>query len=70
MLKILCRNEKCTASNRIFTWNEHPHLEAEGKLAKEGDKGAISFVVKCTFCGTKNKIWVTKVKTIVFSREP
>ena len=62
MLKILCCNEKCTAPDRIFSWNERPYLEAEGKLAKEGDEGAVSFVVPCKYCGTKNKIWVTKVR--------
>lgn len=70
MLKILCRNDECTAPNHIFQWDERPHLEEDGKLAKEGDKGAVPFVVNCTSCGTKNKIWVTKVKTIVFPREP
>ena len=62
MLKILCINEKCTAPDRVFSWNERPHLEADGKLAKEGDEGAVSFVVPCKYCGTKNKIWVTKVR--------
>lgn len=62
MLKILCYNEKCTAPDRIFTWNERTHLEAEGKLVKEGDEGAVSFVVLCKYCGTKNKICVTKVR--------
>jgi hypothetical protein len=62
MLKILCSNEKCTAPDRIFLWNERSHLEADGKLAKEGDEGAVSFVVPCKYCGTRNKIWVTKVR--------
>jgi len=62
MLKILCVNEKCTAPNRIFLWNERPYLEADGKLAEEGDEDAVSFVVPCKNCGTKNKIWVTKVR--------
>ena len=64
MLKILCNNEKCTAQDRIFLWNERSYLEAEGKLAKEGDKDAVSFIVTCNSCGTKNKIWVTKVREI------
>jgi hypothetical protein len=62
MLKILCVNEKCTAPNRIFLWNERPHLEAEGKLAEEGDEDAVSFIVSCKYCGARNKIWVTKLR--------
>jgi hypothetical protein len=46
----------------MFLWDERPHLEEEGKPAGKGDEGAVSFVVLCTSCGTKNKIWVTKVK--------
>ena len=63
MLKIKCCNEKCPGPGRIFTWNERPHLQAEGRLAQEGDDGAVSFVVQCKHCGTKNKIWVTKLLT-------
>jgi hypothetical protein len=63
MLRIQCLNPNCTAPDRIFTWNERPHLLAEGKLAQEGDDGAVSFVVQCKHCGTKNKIYVTKLKT-------
>ena len=62
MLKILCCNEKCKAPDRIFRWNERPHLEADGRLAKEGDEGAVSFIVPCKYCGTRNKIWVTKLR--------
>jgi hypothetical protein len=70
MLKILCCNEKCTAPDRIFLWNERPYLEADGKLAKEGDKGAVSFIVPCKYCGTRNKIWVTKLrKTVDITRD-
>ena len=61
MIRIKCINSKCSAPDRIFPWNERPHLEAEGKLAEVGDEGAVSFAVQCKFCGTKNKIWVTKV---------
>lgn len=68
MLKILCCNEKCTAPDRIFPWNERPHLEAEGKLAEVGDEGAVSFVVLCKYCGAKNKIWVTKAREILVER--
>ena len=68
MLKILCCNEKCTAPDRIFLWNERPNLEVDGKLAKEGNEGAVSFVVPCKYCGTKNKIWVTKVREIKVTR--
>lgn len=64
MLKIQCCNEKCTAPGRIFQWNERPHLIADGKLVEEGDEGAVSFVVLCPSCGTKNKIRVTKVREI------
>lgn len=63
MLKIKCCNDKCTAPDRIFTWNERFHLRAEGRLAQEEDDDAVSFVVQCKHCGTKNKIWVTKLKT-------
>ena len=62
MLKILCCNEKCTAPDRIFLWNERPYLEADGKLAKESDEGTVSFIVPCKYCGTRNKIWVTKLR--------
>jgi hypothetical protein len=68
MLKIQCCNKECTAPDRIFPWNERPHLQVEGKLAQEGDDGAVSFVVQCKHCGTKNKIWVTKVKKIDATR--
>ena len=68
MLKIKCCNEKCTAPSRVFSWNERPHLEAEGRLAQEGDEDAVSFVVQCKYCGTKNKIWVTKVQKIDVKR--
>jgi hypothetical protein len=64
MLKIQCCNEKCTAPGRIFQWNERPHLEADGRLAKEGDEGAVPFILLCPSCGTKNKIRVTKVREI------
>ena len=40
-----------------------PTFMAEGKLAQEGDDDAVSFVVQCKHCGTKNKIYVTKLKT-------
>ena len=63
MLKIRCCNDKCPAPDRIFTWNERPHLMTEGRLAQEGDDDAVSFVVQCKHCGTKNKIWVTKLLT-------
>jgi hypothetical protein len=63
MLRIKCYNPNCTAPDRIFTWNERPHLLAEGCLAQEGDDGAVSFVVQCKHCGTKNKVWVTKLLT-------
>jgi hypothetical protein len=69
MLKILCCNEKCKAPDRKFSWNEGPHLETEGRLAKEGDEGAVSFVVLCPSCGTKNKIWVTKVRKIEVTKK-
>ena len=68
MLKILCRNEKCTAPGMMFPWNERPYLEEEGKLAKEGDEGAVSFILPCKYCGTRNKIWVTKIREIKVTR--
>ena len=61
MLKIQCCNDKCPGPGRIFAWNERPHLQAEGRLAQEGEDGAVSFSVQCKHCGTKNKIYVTKV---------
>lgn len=70
MLRIQCINPKCTAPERIFTWNERPHLQAEGRLAQEGDDGAVSFVVQCKHCGTKNKIYVTKLLTMGATRGP
>ncbi len=69
MLKILCCNEKCTAPGRIFLWDERSHLLAEGKLAKKEDEGAVSFVERCPSCGTKNKIWVTKVRETEVTRK-
>lgn len=63
MLKIKCCNDKCPAPDRIFTWNERPHLLAEGRLAQECDDDAVSFVVQCKYCGAKNKIYVTKLPT-------
>jgi hypothetical protein len=63
MIKIKCCNNKCSAPDGIFIWNERPHLLAEGRLAQEGDDGAVSFVVQCKHCGTKNKIYVTKLLT-------
>jgi hypothetical protein len=68
MIRIKCINSKCTAPDRIFPWNERPHLESEGNLAEEGDDGAVSFVVTCNYCGTKNKIWVTRVRKIGVTR--
>ena len=68
MLKIQCCNEKCPAPGRIFQWDERTNLLADGKLAKKGDEGAVSFVAKCTSCGTKNKIYVTKVQTKIVTR--
>lgn len=70
MLRIQCINPKCTAPERIFTWNERPHLQAEGRLAQEGDDGAVSFVVQCKHCGTKNEIYVTKLLTMGATRGP
>ncbi|MDD4163132.1 MAG: hypothetical protein PHW87_11710 [Methanothrix sp.] len=69
MLKILCCNEKCTAPGRIFLWDERSYLLAEGKLAKKEDEGAVSFVERCPSCGTKNKIWVTKVRETEVTRK-
>lgn len=63
MLKIQCCNEKCPAPDRMFLWNERPHLQAEGRLTEGGADGAVSFVVYCRHCGTRNKIWVTKLLT-------
>ena len=69
MLKIQCCNEKCTAPCRIFQWDERLHLQADGKLAKNGDDGAVSFVERCPYCGTKNKIYVTKVRETEVTRK-
>jgi hypothetical protein len=62
MLKIQCCNEKCTAPDRIFLWDEHQNLQANGKLSKKEDDGAVSFVERCPSCGTRNKFYVTKVQ--------
>ncbi|HPS92235.1 MAG TPA: hypothetical protein PKV33_08765 [Methanothrix sp.] len=62
MLKIQCCNEKCTAPEGIFPWDERPNLQADGKLARKGEEGAVSFVERCPFCGMKNKFYVTKVQ--------
>jgi hypothetical protein len=62
MLKILCCNAMCTAPERTFEWDEKDDLQAGGRLAEKGDEDAVSFVRTCPYCGTKNKIWVTKVK--------
>jgi len=69
MLKIKCCNEKCTAPERIFPWNERPHLRADGRLATEDDEDAISFIERCPYCGTRNKIRVTKVKETEVTRD-
>ena len=69
MLKIQCCNEKCTAPSGIFLWNECPHLQADGKLAKKGDSGAVSFVERCPYCGTRNKFYVTKLLKKIVTRE-
>lgn len=61
MIKILCCNEKCTAKDRKFEWDERPHLDEGGRLAAPGERG-ISFLVDCPVCGTPNKIRVVKLK--------
>jgi hypothetical protein len=68
MLKILCCNEKCTALDRIFQWDEQAHLKSDGKLAKKGDDGAVSFAETCPSCGIRNKFYVTKVQKIDVTR--
>jgi hypothetical protein len=69
MLKILCCNEKCTAPGGIFQWDERPHLQADGKLARKGDDEAVSFVERCPSCGTRNKFYVTKLLKKIVTRE-
>jgi hypothetical protein len=68
MLKIQCCNERCTSSDRIFQWDEQAHLQSDGKLARKGDSGAVSFVERCPFCGTKNKFYVTKLQKKTVTR--
>lgn len=68
MLKIKCCNGNCTAPGKIFLWNERPHLEADGRLATEDDEDAASFIERCPYCGTKNKIRVTKLIETVETR--
>jgi hypothetical protein len=68
MLKILCCNEKCTASGRKFEWDDRKNLLADGKLASKGDAEAVSFVERCPFCGTKNKFYVTKLQKKTVTR--
>ncbi len=62
MVIIKCINPKCPAPNGKFDWDEHPSLESDGRLAKQGDIGAKSFAVDCTYCGIRNKIWLIKIK--------
>jgi hypothetical protein len=62
MLRIKCINPKCTAPVGKFTLDDSSH--AEGGAAAPGDKGAISFLVDCPYCGTENKIWLFKVKQV------
>jgi len=61
MVKIKCINPKCTAPNGCFEWDEHTSLEDDGRVAKQGDPGAKSFVVDCPYCGAANKIWLVKI---------
>jgi hypothetical protein len=68
MIRIRCINPNCTAPDRIFSWNERPHLQADGRLARKGDDGAVSFVERCPFCATKNKFYVIKVQKKTVTR--
>jgi len=61
MVIIKCINPKCPAPDGKFDWDEHPSLESDGRVVKLNDPGAKSFVVDCTYCGTHNKIWLTKI---------
>jgi hypothetical protein len=62
MIIIKCVNPKCSAPDGKFKWDEHPSLESDGKVAKQSDQGAASFVAECPCCGAENKIWLVKIK--------
>ena len=55
-IHIKCVNEKCTAPEGIFEFDQH-NLGTSGP-AKPDDPDAREFVVKCPFCGTMNSIWL------------
>ncbi len=69
MLKIKCCNERCTAPGRLFQWDDRRNLRADGRLATEEDVDAVSFIERCPYCGTRNKIRVTKVKETEVTRD-
>jgi hypothetical protein len=61
MIIIKCINPKCFAPDGRFEWDERLSLESNGRVAKQGDPGARSFVIDCPYCGTHNKIWLVKM---------
>jgi hypothetical protein len=68
MIPIKCVNPKCLAPNGTFEWDEYSSLENDGRMAKQGDPGAKSFIVECSYCGTRNKIWLVKLREDPFER--
>jgi DNA-directed RNA polymerase subunit RPC12/RpoP len=60
MIDIKCVNPKCTAPDRIF---EFDMVGARAtRLAKSGEIGSESLVVRCPYCGTLNKVFLFKEK--------
>jgi hypothetical protein len=67
-LRIKCVNEKCTAPEGIFEFDEHD-LGTSGPTDPK-DPNAREFIVKCPFCGTMNSIWLkTKEHSISYSMD-
>jgi hypothetical protein len=62
MIRISCVNANCTAPDGVFSWDEGASVEGGGDLAEPGEEGAVSFVAECPYCGTENKIWLSRVK--------
>ncbi len=59
MIRVKCANPKCTAPDGVFYWERKTGYEE----AKTGEPGAVSFIVECSFCGTRNKVWLKRSYT-------
>ena len=55
-IRVKCINEKCTAPERIFEFDER-NLGTSGPGSKN-DPTSREFIIKCPFCGTMNSIWL------------